>query len=213
MGNREKWALGMAFLGGIAASTGEVVHPIDTLLGALILGGITFGIASITGSLQTKPTASGSTANGHQGVTGVTGVTANYSDANVSDDMKEFLQTLEIVKGRHDGWYKDPSNLYKLRYFHQGKWTLAVSDGDSAQEKSEALSKHLAPSAQVDALAPPAELSRDTAPRFNPVSPKSVPSEMNQKIEQLERLGTLRKNDMISESEHERLKSEILGNI
>jgi hypothetical protein len=140
-------------------------------------------------------------------------VTANYSDANVSDDMKEFLQTLEIVKGRHDGWYKDPSNLYKLRYFYQGKWTLAVSDSDSAQEKSEALSKHLTPSAQTETLAPPAESSRDTAPRFNPVSPKSVPSDMNQKIEQLERLGTLRKNNMISESEHERLKSEILGNI
>jgi hypothetical protein len=210
MGNREKWALGMAVLGGIAASTGEVVHPIDTLLGAVILGGITFGIASITGSLQTKPTASGSTANGHQGVTGVT---ANYSDANVSDDMKEFLQTLEIVKGRHDGWYKDPSNLYKLRYFHQGKWTLAVSDSDSAQEKSEALSQHLTPSAQTETLAPPAESSRDTAPRLSPVPSKSAPTDINQKIEQLERLGTLRKNDMISEAEHERLKSEILGNI
>jgi chaperonin cofactor prefoldin len=65
----------------------------------------------------------------------------------------------------------------------------------------------------VDALAPPAELSRDTAPRFSPVPAKSAPTDMNQKIEQLERLGTLRKNDMISESEHERLKSEILGNI
>lgn len=210
MGNREKWALGMAVLGGIAASTGEVVHPIDTLLGALILGGITFGIASITGSLQTKPTARENAANGYQGVFSVT---TNYEDANIPEDMKEFLQTLEIVKGRHDGWYKDPSNLYKLRYFHKGKWTLAVADSDSAQEKSEALSKHLTPSTHVETLVPPADLSRDAAPRFNPVPPKTEPNGMNQKIEQLERLGTLRKNDMISESEHERLKSEILGNI
>jgi hypothetical protein len=140
-------------------------------------------------------------------------VTANYSDANIPDEMKEFLQTLEIVKGRYDGWYKDPSNLYKLRYFHKGKWTLAVADSDSAQEKSEALSKHLTPSAQTETLAPPAESSRDTAPRLSPVQSKSAPTDMNQKIEQLERLGTLRKNDMISEAEHERLKSEILGNI
>ena len=210
MGNREKWALGMAVLGGIAASTGEVVHPIDTLLGALILGGITFGIASITGSLQTKPTAMRNTTNSHQGVASVT---ASYNDTNVSDEMKDFLQTLEIVQGRQDGWYKDPSNLYKLRYFHKGKWTLAVSDSDSAQEKSDALSKYLAPSTQTETLAPPAELSRDVAPRLNPVPTKSAPTDMNQKIEQLERLGTLRKNDMISEAEHERLKLEILGNI
>ena len=210
MGNREKWALGMAVLGGIAASTGEVVHPIDTLLGALILGGITFGIASIAGSLQTKPTTRENAVNGNQGALSVT---TNYDDANIPEDMKEFLQTLEIVKGRQDGWYKDPSNLYKLRYFHKGKWTLAVSDSDSAQEKSEALSKHLAPSTQTETLAPPAELSRDTAPRLNPAPSKSAPTDMNQKIEQLERLGILRKNDMISEAEHERLKSEILGNI
>lgn len=210
MGNREKWALGMAVLGGIAASTGEVVHPIDTLLGALILGGIAFGIASIAGSLQTKPTARENAANGNQGVFSVT---TNYDDANIPEDMKGFLQTLEIVKGRHDGWYKDPSNLYKLRYFHKGKWTLAVSDSDSAQEKSEALSEHLVPSTQTETLAPPAELSRDVAPRLNPAPTKSAPTDMNQKIEQLERLGTLRKNDMISEAEHERLKLEILGKI
>jgi hypothetical protein len=210
MGNREKWALGMAVLGGIAASTGEVVHPIDTLLGALILGGITFGIASITGSLQTNPTAMRNTTNSNQGVASVT---ASYNDTNVSDEMKDFLQTLEIVQGRQDGWYKDPSNLYKLRYFHKGKWTLAVSDSDSAQEKSDALSKYLAPSTQTETLAPPAELSRDVAPRLNPAPSESAPTDMNQKIEQLERLGTLRKNDMISEVEHERLKLEILGNI
>jgi len=67
------------------------------------------------------------------------------------------LAKLEIVQGRHDGWYKDPSNLYKLRYFHKGNWTLAVSDSDSAQEKSEALLKYLAPSTQNETLATPGE--------------------------------------------------------
>jgi hypothetical protein len=67
------------------------------------------------------------------------------------------LAKLEIVQGRHDGWYKDPSNLYKLRYFHKGNWTLAVSDSDSAQEKSEALLKYLGPSTQTETLAPPGE--------------------------------------------------------
>jgi hypothetical protein len=67
------------------------------------------------------------------------------------------LAKLEIVQGRHDGWYKDPSNLYKLRYFHKGNWTLAVSDSDSYQEKSEALLKYLAPSTQTETLSPPGE--------------------------------------------------------
>jgi hypothetical protein len=209
MDNRLKWTIGMTFLGGLLATMGEVVNPLDSIIGAAVLGGITYGIASIIISLQPKSVVASNTANNYQSASTVT---ANYSDANISDDMKEFLQTLEIVKGRYDGWYKDPSNLYKLRYFHKGKWTLAVSDSDSAQEKSEALSKHLAPSAHVETLAPPAELNRDAAPRPNPVLPKTEPNGMNQKIEQLERLGTLRKNDMISESEHERLKSEILGN-
>jgi hypothetical protein len=210
MDNRLKWTVGMTFLGGLLASMGEVTHPIDTIIGAAILGGITYGIASIIISLQPKAVAPSNTTNSYQRASNMT---ANYSDTNISDEMKDFLQTLEIVKGRYDGWYKDPSNLYKLRYFHKGKWTLAVSDSDSAQEKSEALSKHLAPSAQTETFAPPAELSRDAALRPNPIPSKSAPTDMNQKIEQLERLGTLRKNDMISESEHERLKLEILGNI
>jgi hypothetical protein len=67
------------------------------------------------------------------------------------------LAKLEIVQGRHDGWYKDPLNLYKLRYFHKGNWTLAVSDSDSAQEKSEALLKYLGPYTQTETLAPPGE--------------------------------------------------------
>ena len=210
MDNRLKWTIGMTFLGGLLATMGEVVNPLDTIIGAAVLGGITYGIASIIISLQPKAVAPSNATNNYQGAPNMT---ANYSDTNISEEMKDFLQTLEIVKGRYDGWYKDPSNLYKLRYFHKGKWTLAVSDSDSAQEKSDALSKHLSPSTQTETFAPPAELSRDAAPRLNPVPSKSMPTDMNQKIEQLERLGTLRKNDMISEAEHERLKSEILGNI
>ena len=47
MGNREKWTIGMAILGGIAASVGEFRNPIDTILGATINGRITYGIAPI----------------------------------------------------------------------------------------------------------------------------------------------------------------------
>jgi hypothetical protein len=209
MDNRLKWTIGMTFLGGLLATMGEVVNPLDSIIGAAVLGGITYGIASIIISLQPKSVAPSNTTYNYQRVSNMT---ANYSDTEISDEMKDFLQTLEIVKGRHDGWYKDPSSLYKLRYFQKGKWTLAVSDSDSAQEKSEAMSKHLAPSAQFEAFAPPTELSQNAAPRLNPVLSKSVPSDMNQKIEQLERIGTLRKNGMISEPEHEKLKLEILSN-
>ena len=138
MDNRLKWTIGMTFLGGLLATMGEVVNPLDTIIGAAVLGGITYGIASIIISLQPKSVATSNTTYNYQRVSNMT---ANYSDTQISDEMKDFLQTLEIVKGRHDGWYKDPSSLYKLRYFQKGKWTLAVSDSDSAQEKSEAMSK------------------------------------------------------------------------
>jgi hypothetical protein len=80
------------------------------------------------------------------------------TDGSLTDEQYATLvelAKLEIVQGRHDGWYKDPSNLYKLRYFHKGNWTLAVSNSDSAQEKSEALSKYLVPSTQTETLATP----------------------------------------------------------
>jgi hypothetical protein len=199
----------MAILGGIAASQGAVRTPVDTVLGALINGGLTYGIASIYISQKSKTTKLNSTANGTQREFTMT---PNLNTSNIPDELRDFLKTLEIVPGRNNGWYKDPSNLYKLRYFFKGNWTLAVSDSESEIEKEAALFQYLKTS-------PPSETPISAQPTIthiasnsNPTPTLKEPTAMNQRIEQLERIAELRQNNMISDLEHEKLKSEILSN-
>jgi len=201
--------MGMAILGGIAASQGAVRTPVDTVLGALINGGLTYGIASIYISQKSKTTKLNSASNGTQRELTMT---PNLNTSNIPDELKDFLKTLEIVPGRNNGWYKDPSNLYKLRYFYKGNWTLAVSDSESEIEKEAALFQYLKTS-----LPPETSISAQTTINYvesnsNPTLTLKEPTAMNQRIEQLERIAELRQNNMISELEHEKLKSEILSN-
>ena len=199
----------MAILGGIAASQGAVRTPVDTILGALINGGLTYGIASIYISQKSNTTKSNTAANGTQREFTMT---PNLNDSNIPDELKDFLQTLEIVPGRNNGWYKDPSSLYMLRYFHRGKWTLAVSDSESEAEKQESLAKHMktSPTTEIPISSP--TTNTHVVSISNPNSLLKEPTAMNQRIEQLERIAELRQNNMISELEHEKLKSEILSN-
>ena len=209
MGVREKWTIGMAILGGIAASVGDVKNPIDTILGATINGAITFGIATIyISSQKSKHDKTSTAANTTERIAMKQ---LNFDDSQIPSDMKEFLKTLEVVPGRNDGWYKDPSNCYMLRYFHNGKWTLVVSDTDSETEKSSLLSKYIranssSPTPQIQPLA--------TETSVNPLAivhstPNSVG--LSQKIEQLERIAELRNREMISEAEYEQLKKDVLS--
>lgn len=131
----------MAVLGGFAAiaALGGSVTLIDIILGASLNGGITFGIATLLISQKSAITQLAPKSILRESATKV----AIYDEMEIPTEMKDFLDSLEIVPGRLTGWYKDPSNLYKLRYFQNGKWTLAVSDSDSENEKSEALSRVL----------------------------------------------------------------------
>jgi hypothetical protein len=199
----------MAILGGIAASQGAVRTPVDTVLGALINGGLTYGIASIYISQKSKTPKSNSVANGTQRAFTMT---PNLNTSNIPDELKDFLKTLEIVPGRNNGWYKDPSNLYKLRYFYKGNWTLAVSDSESEIEKEAALFQYLKTSPPPEnPIAAQATITHVVS-NSNPTNTLKEPTAMNQRIEQLERIAELRQNNMISELEHEKLKSEILSN-
>jgi hypothetical protein len=200
----------MAILGGIAASQGAVRTPVDTILGALINGGLTYGIASLYISQKSKTTKSSSATNDTQREFTMT---PNLINSNIPDELKDFLQTLEIVPGRNNGWYKDPSNLYKLRYFYKGKWTLAVSDSESEAEKQESLAKHLKTSLSTETPISSPTINTHVASNSNPTSLLKEPTAMNQRIEQLERIAELRQNNMISDLEYEKLKSEILSNL
>ncbi len=214
------------------ASMGEAVHPLDTILGAAINGGISYGIGSIYISLKDK--------SGKQKQTQAESVNdsqiradslpstelddlgeflqskrdfrtkADYSDLSIPSELKDFLRTLGTEKGRYDGWYRDPSNLYKFRYYHEGRWTLAVSDTDSKSDKDQSLDKYLKMIAPVKH---PYKLSASenliTTKTTPPLAPPTITA-MSKKIEQLERIAALRHDNMISELEHESLKAEIL---
>ena len=208
MDNRGKWTIGMAILGGIAASQGAVTTPVDTILGALINGGLTYGIASIYISQKSKTTKPNSAANNTQREFTMT---PNLDNSVIPDELKEFLQTLEIVPGRNNGWYKDPSNLYKLRYFYKGNWTLAVSDSESETEKEAALFQYLKTSPPPETPISAQTTNNHGASKSYPAPIPNEPTTMNQRIEQLERIAELRQNNMISDLEHEKLKSEILS--
>ena len=199
----------MAILGGIAASVGEVRNPIDTILGATINGAITYGIATIyissQKSKQTK-TAATSTTNGKNTMTRL-----NFDDTQIPIDMREFLQTLEIVPGRNNGWYKDPANLYLLRYFHNGKWTLAVSDTDSETDKNSALSEYMRPNSFISNAKTEPLATKEFTNQLVTASSTSTSVGISQKIEHLERIAELRNRNMISEGEYEQLKKDVLG--
>ncbi len=66
------------------------------------------------------------------------GYSALSQDALHSEE-RDFLSGLEIVPGRVDGWYGDPSKRAKLRYFKSGRWTTATADSESAEEKRVAI--------------------------------------------------------------------------
>ena len=205
MGNREYWTIGMSSLGAISATQGEVTTLPDILLGAALIGGITYGIASVFKSKESNKTKSA-------GITMSSQVVANYDDTNLPNDVKEFLKSLEIVKNRLDGWYRDPSGQYRLRYFQKGRWTMAVSDSESDTEKSEALSKFLKPTSTIaTTISQPATTPTSANMTSQPHS-SPTPTPVNLTIEQLERIAELRQNDVISQQEFEKLKSEILGN-
>jgi hypothetical protein len=58
----------------------------------------------------------------------------------LNSDTKDFLDSLEHVDGRQDGWYKDPAGAADLRYHYGGRWTPATaSDSFSKEEKSAAI--------------------------------------------------------------------------
>ena len=222
----------MALLGGFTASMGEVVHPLDTLLGAAINGGISYGIGSVYISLKNRSSRQKFTQSDSL-IVGQTGTEstnfdelngldqflhsqrdlrnkAQYEDLNISEELRDFLRTLGTEKGRYDGWYQDPSNLFRFRYFHEGRWTLAVSDTDSKSDKEKALSEYLKLILPVKPISAIPESGSLTAKKSDPFPAPPNTINLNTKIEQLERISALRLDKMISEIEYENLKAAIL---
>ena len=194
MGNRTYWTIGMSLLGAIAAivSLGQLVTIVDIILGAAILGGITFGVCSTFKSKESSQTK-----------------TISKAPAN---RISNFFKTAVTGAPQSDGWYNDPSGLDFWRYFENGQWTI-----DVRHRHEPSTTVDLSP--EVSEPTPPDNFSNslheriESGPRSGDDATKPAESvQLSQRLEQIERIAELRQNDMISRQEFEKLKSEILGN-
>jgi len=192
----------MAALGGFWAipTLGSAVTIPDMLAGALASGGITFVIASIIGSINDG----NKNQNSSRVITSGPMNAGNY-EFDISDEMKEFLDSLEIVRGRTNGWFVDPSNLYKLRYFHNGRWTLAVSDSESELEKSAAFAA-LSQSVKRE----PNQTKRTSLAAPNPQIGYSTAAPDADVIAQIERLSALHSSGALNDSEYQQAKQILI---
>jgi len=218
MENRGKWAIGGSILGGIAAaaSLGKLVTLPDNLIGSAIMGGITFGIASLKVSRRID-------VNEPSGLKSYSPTTMPLSSSkyefDLSDEMRDFLNSLELIPGRSDGWHKDPANLFNFRFLYKGKWTLAVCDSENELEKSAALSAFLRTIKSEKPMPVDAEIISGLEsqavlkPRKaqTPGTTVSNQAEVNSIVGQLERLASLHAAKVITDQELEELKRKLLS--
>jgi hypothetical protein len=130
----------------------------------------------------------------------------------LTDETREFLDSLDIGEERQDGWYKDPSGLFKLRYFYKSKWTLETSDSDSESDKSVALSKFLtlvikAPIEQNASMRSPDFRQEEIV--LTQVVKQSEPGNI---ATDLEKLAALLDRGLLSDEEFRKAKHRILNN-
>ena len=60
----------------------------------------------------------------------------------LNNEEKSFLDTLDDVPNRLDGWYRDPAGVAELRYHLNGRWTTAtITDFNSEEEKAAAIDR------------------------------------------------------------------------
>jgi len=211
MDTRHSAALGVAMLGGLATVTslGENVTVPDVLISAGACWGITYAISTVI--LKTRSSNSINSKESQQ--RSVLQSSDHIDLGEMSTEIQTFLSSLKLEPSGKDGWYRDPSSLFMLRYFHAGKWTRAVSDFDTEIERTAALSKFL------PHLHEPLEPSDRPLTTFG-AEQTGIPKEelpidvdlsvISQRLEQLERLGKLREHQTISEQEFQILKKQII---
>ena len=211
MATRESASVGMGILGGLAsvASLGDSVTAPDVLIGAAVCWVITYGIGTMIMKSQT-PAPSNTTESQRSRVSLPSGPNQKVE---VTVELQDFLNSLKPAPTGEDGWYRDPANLFKLRYSHQGRWTLAVSDSDTELEKSAALTQflpHLQKQPDQINSRMNAPVSEQAGVSENSRQAEKDAASIGQRVEHLERLAKLRENQMISEEEFQLLKKQII---
>lgn len=209
MGTREVLSTAVAVLAGLGTvqNLGETVTAPDVLISASICFGITYGVSTAFMKL-------GKRENSHYDNSAPDFSETNHQNPHPIDpELQAFLNSLPKRMNEEDGWYRDPANLYLLRYFSNGRWTLAVSDSDSDSEKSSAIAKFLPYLESLNKADAPSDRS-STAVRQHgnsTVEPKNANLDSTaEKLNHLERLGNLRRSNTITEEEFQILKKQII---
>jgi hypothetical protein len=175
------FAIGAA-LGGLAATQGRISHPLDTLLGAGIWGGIFGGVVALYEKLSSRSNRQLAPTSGNSAPVSTS---VNYAE----DDIDGFLASLPVAPNQEDGWYSDPARSFRWRHFAGGAWSTDVSD-----ELPETLVPHRAPESEESY-----DVDSAVVPRDNSI------------VEELERLAVLRRSGMLSDEEFRLAKERILG--
>jgi hypothetical protein len=133
----------------------------------------------------------------------------NY-EFELTNEMKEFLDSLEVVPRRLDGWYRDPSGFSRLRYFYKGKWTPATSNSENESEKSLALSEFLPIPARTQGIESQSTEPLETRPKQSVVAPTSNQLGLGNIASDLFKLATLLDRGLLSREEFEEAKLQLL---
>jgi hypothetical protein len=208
-----KWVAALiGILGGLGAfaSLGESVTELDVLIGAGTCWAIAYGIGTMI--MKSKSSTSRNTAEKQYSRDSLS-PRKNLDASPRATTTKKFRPDAQSNRWlRKDGWYQDPKNYKKLRYFHQGEWTSAVSDSNTDTDKSAAIAKFLPHLLEHTALHTDLPKSEDTGNSEEALQVEKESNLISQRVEQLERLAKLRETQMISEEEFELLKKQIIHN-
>ena len=188
----------MAVLGCISAITtlgAEVTIP-DMAISGIVGGGITSIVFSLL-NRRKNPIV-------NNYFSGLKTFAEMHTEIIGSDNSREnttFLDSLKAAHGQLDGWYKDPVELHQLRYFENGKWTIAISDSDSILVKKASLTalRKNARKAQNQDRPSPAVMP-------NPQIHQPAIAAQSDLVSQIERLSELHKSGALTDAEFQQAK-------
>lgn len=211
MSTRESASLVVGILGGTATviNLGALVTVSDVLISVAASSGITYGVVTVIMKSQ-KSQVTDTVINSNSQVP------TSSSDGHLhemTEEIRVFLGSLKPAPSEKDGWYPDPALLFRMRYFNQGEWTLAVVDSDTEIEKIAAISQFLPHLHEANEHTDPQMVSRiseQTETQKSAYSAGKAASSISQTVDNLERLARLRESQMITEEEYLLLKQQVI---
>lgn len=207
MNTRLRWSLGLACLGGLAASRGSFRNFPDVIAGAVLWFVIAFIVISILRSFRNKKTHSKPGTSLTSTLFGNSSTSHSKTVAPVATLDSRSLGQFDVVPGRRDGWYKDPQKTFKLRYFQNGQWTQAAVNSDAESDKDMAILNHQSTSAAAQSAKNQTQVFDEASETQEHLSDRTVKPDI---VDQLERLGHLHRSGDLDSDEFQQFKKLLL---